>query len=464
MTQPTVTLVAAPNNVQAGQPVTLTWTSADAASVSIDNGVGAVALNGSKAVTPTASCTYTATATGIAPSVTAAIPVTVTAAPPPPPPNPGSWPFTLPAPGTIGPISSNLLTDLMGGPQSTESFAMPSVLGSWGTAAQSIITDGPTLLDVIYWIGPAGGHGDTGWDGIACWRASTGKFEIVLPATTGPTFASRACPDPIYGESAPGRPDSQHPYQNVYGMDSTELGSAALMHLRGCAVGLDGGSVSGQAHRMPLATKTWSRFGPMGNAGQPGQSAFVKDRQRQRFVRYPSHNDALVQIFPFDGAAWTDVPNAVARDVQWGSTYEATGIHDPLRDLYLLGHWHGPTQFFAVPGGSPGAALAMINQTGAVPNTWGNGLQYRAIADEFLLVTSASTLHVGKLSGTFPNLTMTWTTRNFVGSKFANKASNTGEWTNRFQYIAPWDALIVAPAPKVVNFVVVDAPMECWKL
>ncbi|HUI83074.1 MAG TPA: alkaline phosphatase family protein [Candidatus Binatia bacterium] len=64
----TVTLTAQPQNVPPGGAVTLTWTSMNASSVSIDQGIGQVSLNGSTIVHPTQTTTYTATATSIYPN------------------------------------------------------------------------------------------------------------------------------------------------------------------------------------------------------------------------------------------------------------------------------------------------------------------------------------------------------------------------------------------------------------
>lgn len=59
-----VTLSAVPSSIAPGGTSTLTWSTQNAASVRIEPGVGAVALNGSVEVTPSATTTYTATATG----------------------------------------------------------------------------------------------------------------------------------------------------------------------------------------------------------------------------------------------------------------------------------------------------------------------------------------------------------------------------------------------------------------
>ena len=74
---PTVTLTANPLSITAGQSSTLTWSSTNATSVSIDNGIGTVATSGSKTVAPTTTTTYTITATGSGGSATAKATVTV---------------------------------------------------------------------------------------------------------------------------------------------------------------------------------------------------------------------------------------------------------------------------------------------------------------------------------------------------------------------------------------------------
>lgn len=61
---PTVSLSANPASVQHGQCVTLTWSSTNASTVSIDQGVGQVDANGSEEVCPLSSTQYTITAAG----------------------------------------------------------------------------------------------------------------------------------------------------------------------------------------------------------------------------------------------------------------------------------------------------------------------------------------------------------------------------------------------------------------
>jgi peptidoglycan-associated lipoprotein len=79
--QPTVTLNASPTTVQAGETVTLSWSSTNATDLDIEPGVGKVAPDGKTPVQPTDSTTYTITATGPGGSANSSVRVTVTPAP-----------------------------------------------------------------------------------------------------------------------------------------------------------------------------------------------------------------------------------------------------------------------------------------------------------------------------------------------------------------------------------------------
>ena len=80
---PSVALSASPSSVQAGQPVTLTWSSTNATSIILEPSVGPLAPQGSRTVHPTQSTTYTLTATGPGGSAHANAQVTITPAPSP---------------------------------------------------------------------------------------------------------------------------------------------------------------------------------------------------------------------------------------------------------------------------------------------------------------------------------------------------------------------------------------------
>ncbi len=67
---PTVSIWADPNTIIAGEPTILSWSSTDADSVSIDNRIGTVGLNGSSVVSPAVTTTYTVVAHGQAGTAT----------------------------------------------------------------------------------------------------------------------------------------------------------------------------------------------------------------------------------------------------------------------------------------------------------------------------------------------------------------------------------------------------------
>jgi len=74
---PTVSITADPTAIKRGDPCALIWTSENAQSVSIDNGIGAVAASGTISVPPQITTTYTITATGACGTQTQSVTVTV---------------------------------------------------------------------------------------------------------------------------------------------------------------------------------------------------------------------------------------------------------------------------------------------------------------------------------------------------------------------------------------------------
>jgi len=104
---PSCSLSASPTTILVGQSATLTWTSANASSASINNGVGSVTpvAGGSVVVTPGVTTTYTLTVTGaLGSQQTAQATVTV---------NPNSFNQTLQVTGT-GPVNLRTLANNAG--------------------------------------------------------------------------------------------------------------------------------------------------------------------------------------------------------------------------------------------------------------------------------------------------------------------------------------------------------------
>ncbi len=122
-----VTLVASPTTVGPGQTASLTWTSANAASVSIDQGIGAVALSGNQIVSPAATTIYTITATNGSATATATATVNAPLA------------VTLKAsPANIAPGSQSTLTWASTGAASVSiDQGVPPISGPSGSVAVS---------------------------------------------------------------------------------------------------------------------------------------------------------------------------------------------------------------------------------------------------------------------------------------------------------------------------------------
>jgi peptidoglycan-associated lipoprotein len=77
-----------PSSIERGQSATLRWSSQNATSATIDNGVGTVDPNGSRQVSPSATTTYVLTVTGEGGEAKQSVTLRVTEPAPPPPPPP----------------------------------------------------------------------------------------------------------------------------------------------------------------------------------------------------------------------------------------------------------------------------------------------------------------------------------------------------------------------------------------
>jgi len=91
---PTIQLSASPSAIERGQSTTISWSSTNAAGVTIDNGIGSVEASGNRRASPTESTTYVARATGPGGNAVAETRVTVT------------------VPSTVAPPSAPTITDI----------------------------------------------------------------------------------------------------------------------------------------------------------------------------------------------------------------------------------------------------------------------------------------------------------------------------------------------------------------
>lgn len=90
-----VSFNAEPPNISAGESATLSWNVTGATTITIDQGIGNVALTGTRAVAPTTTTTYTLTASSSGGTATATTQVIVAGAPITPPPTPPSASFPV---------------------------------------------------------------------------------------------------------------------------------------------------------------------------------------------------------------------------------------------------------------------------------------------------------------------------------------------------------------------------------
>jgi YD repeat-containing protein len=148
----TVAISADPVSIQSGASSTLSWSSTNATSCTIDQGIGAVNPNGTATVSPTATTTYTITATG--PGGTAFASTTITVTTPPPAP-------------TVS-ISAN-----------------PTSIQSGGSATLSWTSTNATACTIDQGIGTVNPTGTT-----TVSPTTTTTYTITAMGTGGTTFAS----------------------------------------------------------------------------------------------------------------------------------------------------------------------------------------------------------------------------------------------------------------------------------
>jgi hypothetical protein len=150
--KPVCTLDVTPGSIEKGQSATISWTSQNATSGSIDNGVGSISpvSSGSVSVSPNTDTTYTATFTGDGGTVTCLDSVTVKL---PPPPKPyctldvHPYSITKGESATVSWTSSN-----------ATSGSIDNGIGSIGPVASGSVTVSPTS-DTTYtatFTGPGG--------------------------------------------------------------------------------------------------------------------------------------------------------------------------------------------------------------------------------------------------------------------------------------------------------------------
>jgi hypothetical protein len=181
---PTCTLNASPSSVNQGNASSLSWTTSNASSVTIDQGVGSVAGNGSQNVSPNTTKTYTLTATGAGGSVTCA--KTVTVIPPTPTPIPAPLCTFDASPASVNQGNASSLSWTT---QNATSVTIDQGVGSVGTSDSRSITPSQTTTYTL----TATGAGGT----VTCAKTVT-----VIPQPRAPQCLFDVAPSTIAQGSA----------------------------------------------------------------------------------------------------------------------------------------------------------------------------------------------------------------------------------------------------------------------
>jgi hypothetical protein len=142
---PTIAFSAQPSTIMGGGSAVLTWTTSNAASVTIAS-VGTFAVNGSVTVTPSTTTTYTATASGAAGTASSSAVVTVKGGAPPPTISLSAQPSTIRSGGSA--VLSWTATN-------TNSVTIPGV-GTFGASGSVSVTPTATTTYTATATGPGG--------------------------------------------------------------------------------------------------------------------------------------------------------------------------------------------------------------------------------------------------------------------------------------------------------------------
>jgi len=192
-TSPTATMSASPTSITSGQSSTLTWSTTNATSVSIDNGIGTVAASGAVTVTPTTTTTYTLTATGSGGTATATATVTVSGTSPAPT-------ATLTANPTS--ITSGQSSTLMWSTTNATSVSIDNGVGTVATSGSKSVSPAATTTYTLTATGPGGSTTSkatvTVGSSSACTPASGPPSVTICSPTNGSTV-----PSPVHVVAVP---------------------------------------------------------------------------------------------------------------------------------------------------------------------------------------------------------------------------------------------------------------------
>lgn len=194
---------ASPATIAAGESAKLSWKVSGATSVSIDQGIGSVALTGTRAVAPTETTTYTLTASSAAGTVTATTQVIVSgtsgAQPPQPPqpPAPGSPPVVNYFTASPGVVTLGGSTTLSWSVTGATSVTIEPGVGTFGPSGSTVVTPSGSTAYALTAINSAGSASATATVNVLATPEPpvTPSFRVTdVNVSVSPTNITTSCP------------------------------------------------------------------------------------------------------------------------------------------------------------------------------------------------------------------------------------------------------------------------------
>jgi len=236
---PTIHITAEPATIMEGESATISWSSENAAGITIDNGIGAVDLQGSIPVSPLKTTTYTATATSAEGTGTDSVTVTVI------------HPPTVSLSADPANIIAGTSTLLTWSSTHADSVSIDNAIGLVDATGSIIVSPGASATYVITASGPGGTAVDT----------------VTVSVHQKPTVNISAFPNPVAaGETA------------ILTWSSTDADTAFINHGIG-PVGVNG---SAEVDLQETTAYTITVTGPGGTATD-SVIVVVNERQGENF-------------------------------------------------------------------------------------------------------------------------------------------------------------------------------------
>jgi hypothetical protein len=174
---------ASPASISAGESSNLSWTVTGATTISIDQGIGNVALTGTRAVAPAATTVYTLTASSTAGSVTVTTQVIVTAAPSP---TPVALPVINSFIASPSSISLGSSVTLSWNVTNAASVIIDNGVGSAGSSGSTIVLPAATTTFTLTASNAAGSNTATTMVLVSGMPSPPGSLPVINYFTTSP--------------------------------------------------------------------------------------------------------------------------------------------------------------------------------------------------------------------------------------------------------------------------------------